>query len=343
MITIIKNLFRAELIKPIVEENFFIKKNILVSNKLYNLGKKNPNKTFYVIKKYFTPSGFFSNLTFVLDHFQFALRKGYIPIVDMKNFITIYNEKKMINKSYNAWEYYFNNLSKYKLDDVYKSKKVIFSSDKRLNKILLDKNHNLKKIIKKLVIKKNIKSEYRKLKNKIFKNNNKFLGVFVSGSLQKITRGHALPLPPKNFVYEVKKIFESNECDKILLVTEDNSYLQEFKKKFKNNLIYLNRPRSQINPFFSHNIHFETYSRKSHRYKLGKEILIDAMLLSNTPVFIGSISNVTRFVKIYSSLKQTTFDIETEINSHNRFFARWKWYLKLYFPLFFKKITYEIK
>ena len=130
---------------------------------------------------------------------------------------------------------------------------------------------------------------------------------------------------------------------KIFLVTEDIGYLEEFKKKFKNKLIYLNRPRSLINPFFSHNLHFESYSRKSHRYKLGKEILIDAMLLSNAPVFLGSISNVTRFVKIYSKVRQKTFDIVTEKNSYNKFLARWNWYLKVYLSFFFKKITYVIK
>jgi len=343
MYNFIKNLFRAETIKPVTKEIFFISKKKLMSNKIYNFGNKNPNKTFYVIKKFFSPNGFFSNLTFVLDHYKFALNKKYVPIVDMENFPTIYNEKEKINKSHNAWEYYFRQLSKYKLKDVYQSKRVIFSKDERLSRIHLDENNNIKKILKKLRIRKEIKLEYNKIKNKIFKKNIKILGVFVSGSLQKIVRGHALPLPPKIIIHEVAKIFNSYKCNKIFLVTEDISYLHKFKKKFNKKLIYLDRPRSKINPFFNHNKHFSSYCRKSHRYKLGKEILIDALLLSNSQVFIGSISNVTRFVKIYSSVQQKAFDIVTENNSYNRFLARWNWYLKFYLSFFFKKITYVIK
>ena len=343
MYNFIKNLLRAETIKPITKEVFFISKKKLISNKIYNFGNKNPNKTFYVIKKFFSPNGFFSNLTFVLDHYKFALNKKYVPIVDMENFPTIYNEKEKINKSHNAWEYYFRQLSKYKLKDVYQSKRVIFSKDERLSRIHLDENNNIKKYLKKLRIRKEIKLEYNKIKNKIFKKNIKILGVFVSGSLQKIVKGHALPLPPKIIIHEVAKIFNRYKCNKIFLVTEDISYLHKFKKIFNKKLIYLDRPRSKINPFFNHNKHFSSYCRKSHRYKLGKEILIDALLLSNSQVFIGSISNVPRFVKIYSSVQQKAFDIVTENNSYNRFLARWNWYLKVYLSFFFKKITYVIK
>lgn len=343
IIFFIKNLFRPEVIKPIVKEDFFIPKNKLVFNKLYKLGNKYPNKTFYVIKKYFAPNGFFSNLTFVISHYKFALSKKYIPIVDMKNFVTIYNEKKMIDKCYNAWEYYFEQLSEYKLEDVYNSKKVIFSGNEKLGKSNLDENYKLKKFVKKIKIKKKIYLEYSKLKKKIFKPGLKILGVLVTGTMQKIARGHALPLQPRTLVNEIEKIFNNHKCNKVFLVTEDNSYLRELKKKFHKKLIYLQRPRSTINPFFSHNLHFENYFRKFHRYKLGKEILIDALLLTNADVFVGSVSNVTRFVKIYSSVRQKTFDIVTENNSYNRFLARWNWYLRVYLPFFFKKISYVIK
>ena len=50
---------------------------------------------------------------------------GCIPIIDMKNFPTKYNVKNKIDKTYNAWEYYFEPLNNYKLKDIYKSKFVI--------------------------------------------------------------------------------------------------------------------------------------------------------------------------------------------------------------------------
>ena len=95
MLRIFKNLFRAELVKPLVVQDFFIK-NIKEEIK-YNLGSKNKNKIFYIIRRKFSPSGLFSNLTFVINNLLYANKKNYIPFVDMQNFPTIYNEKRKKN------------------------------------------------------------------------------------------------------------------------------------------------------------------------------------------------------------------------------------------------------
>ena len=75
---------------------------------LYNFGNRNKNKVFYVIRR--SPgAGMFSNFIYVLNHLEIAKRNNFIPIVDMENFTTIYNEKEKIDNTYNAWEYYFEN------------------------------------------------------------------------------------------------------------------------------------------------------------------------------------------------------------------------------------------
>ena len=51
----------------------------------------------------------FSNLSFVLNHIKIAKSLGAIPIVDMYNFPTIYNEKEKILNTYNSWEYFLSN------------------------------------------------------------------------------------------------------------------------------------------------------------------------------------------------------------------------------------------
>ena len=52
-----------------------------------------------------------------------------IPIIDMDNFPTKYNEKKFKSTS-NAWEYYFKPINNFKLEDVYNSKFVIIADGK---------------------------------------------------------------------------------------------------------------------------------------------------------------------------------------------------------------------
>ena len=65
----------------------------------------------------------FSNVNFIINHLLIAEKLNFVPIIDMQNFSTFYNENKQINKSYNAWDYYFKKINNYKIKEVYKSKK----------------------------------------------------------------------------------------------------------------------------------------------------------------------------------------------------------------------------
>ena len=82
-----------------------------------SFGELNKDKIFYVIKR--TPgTGMFSNITFILNHLKICQKHNFIPIIDMENFITIYNEEGKIKNNFNAWNYYFNNLSSYSSGDL---------------------------------------------------------------------------------------------------------------------------------------------------------------------------------------------------------------------------------
>ena len=140
----------------------------LNNSKILSFGELNKDKVFYIIKR--TPgTGLFSNVLYVLNHLKIAKKNKYIPFVDMENFITIYNERKKINGTKNAWEYYFKNLSNYKLKEIYQSKKVIFTDNKYHSNFVydLEKNKELMKLFKqKILINKNILNEYRSIKKK---------------------------------------------------------------------------------------------------------------------------------------------------------------------------------
>ena len=91
-------------------------------------GSLNPEKIFYVIKRS-SHAGIFSYLSFVLNHLVVAKRNNFIPVVDMCNYVSPYNEKNKINNTENSWEYFFNQVSSNNIDEVYKSKNVILSRD----------------------------------------------------------------------------------------------------------------------------------------------------------------------------------------------------------------------
>ena len=86
-----KNLLRKiiyqRFYKPIIS-----KKNLPKKFHIQSFGDLNKDKIFYVIQR--SPGvGLFSNLSFVLNHLKLAKSLGAIPIADMENFPTIYNEK----------------------------------------------------------------------------------------------------------------------------------------------------------------------------------------------------------------------------------------------------------
>ena len=87
----------------------------------------------------------------------------------MENFPTIYNEKNKINFTQNAWEYYFQNLNKYRLQDIYKSKNVYFTDSKFIRGMNLDTNsNNLRKNFKIIKIKKQLLKKEKIISIEIF-------------------------------------------------------------------------------------------------------------------------------------------------------------------------------
>ena len=151
MFNFLKNLYRAKLIDTIVEEKI----QNFIPKKKYTFGQLNKRKTFYIIRRKFNSSGIFSNIIFVLDHLKYAYIKNYIPVIDMENFPTVYNEKNLINKSKNSWDYYFKPISKYSLSNIYKSASVYFSNNSRITIREFNEDKKLQKIFfKKFYLKK---------------------------------------------------------------------------------------------------------------------------------------------------------------------------------------------
>ena len=326
--------------KKLIKKKFFLqtpdllfinKKNKINScmpNKIIKLGNKNKNKIFYVIKR--TPgTGLFSNVLFVLNHLNIAIKKKYIPIVDMQNFTTIYNEPKKINGNHNAWEYYFKNLSNYKLKDIYQSQKVIFTDNKYYSNFVYDLEKN-KKLInlfqKKIKVKKDILRDFKYFKKKI--DNEKVLGIHFRGTSYKRSPGHPFPSTKKQMGKIVDNFLKKKKFTKIFLATEEKDYLNFFIKRYGNKIIYLKDVyRSNKNDAF------KIYPRKNHRYKLGREIILETMLMSATNYFIFVNSNVSSASIAFNiNKRQKRVLIDNGYNSKNQFFAQWLWYFRKLLP-----------
>jgi len=343
-IKFIKNFFRAELATSLIKQNFFIKN--IEENQKYNLGPKNINKNFYIIRRKFSPSGLFSNLTFVLNNLLYAKKKNYIPFIDMQNFPTIYNEKKEISGTLNSWEYYFHQVTNYKLKDIYRSKNVFFSKDifkKNFSKDLfyLSKNKIINQIKKKIIKIKEKHLKEAKKKIRLFFSKKKILGVLIRGTTQKVAANHQLPINCAELIVVIKKILNKEKCERIFLVTEDLEYFNLLKNKFKDIIIFNKSNKFEARFFSIHSINEKKIN--NFRYCLGKEILIDMLMLANCDILLSSDSNVGGAAVFFKKKIKKLYLIESEKNSNNIFFARWLWYCKNYFPYLFGSIKYKIK
>ena len=293
-----------------------------------NFGNKNKRKYFYIIKRD-KGSGFFSNFYFVLNHLKIASKFNFIPFVDMKTFKTIYNEKKGLLKNINAWEYYFHQVSNFKIQEIYKSKNVFISNN------LLPKNTNfewdkdifLKKAFKKYI---RIKSNYIKESDNFAKNNfkKKTLGVHFRGTSYKTAKNNNFQPNVKIMLNLIEKIFIKYNYKKIFIITEEKKYLNSVLKKFKKKVVYYNSYRSYKNDAF------KIYPRKNHRYNLGKEALIETLIMSKCDGILSTTTNVTEAAKFLSKKKQNIHYVFLGTNSSNKYIAKFLWYIKSLLPQF---------
>jgi hypothetical protein len=301
--------------------------------KLINGGDLNKDKIFYVIQRFNGEGGLFSDLTFVVNHLKVANDYGFIPIVDMENFPRWYNEKKKIKQTFNSWNYYFKPVSKFSLEEVYKSKNIVLTLAKFYSdidfKYQIEESKDLKQIYKKYIeIDKKILRIVEILKKDLFQKN-KILGVHFRGTSYKYGK-NPYPATITQMKDKIHKIIKTDRYDKIFLVTEDIKHFDALKKEFNDKIIYLkNSYRS------TGKIAFSKYPRLNHRYKLGRDILIETCLLSYCDGYLDTEGNIRSAVLTMNfNLKQIRYIIDNGFNPGLPFIGNYIWYIKSILPSF---------
>ncbi len=327
---ILKKIFLMREYRPIVNlDNKFQKRRI------FNVigGNLNPDKIFYVIQRY-PGYGIFSNLTFVINHMKIALDMGFIPIVDMQNYSTIYNENKKIYNTFNSWEYYYEQLSPYSLEDVYNSKNIILTDNKFYSELDFSYNINEKEelieIFHKFIKVKKIKLKLiNYLKNKLFKGH-KILGVHFRGTGYKLAR-NPYPATINQMINIITKILKEENYDKIFLMTEDQTNFEKLVEYFGDKIIYLNTTvRGRTNQEV-----YDNYSRDRHRYKLGRDVLVETYLLSYCDGYFDIDTNPRTIAHVLNlNPKQKRYTIDNGFNHSWPIFnyLKYSWHLKNLLP-----------
>ncbi len=210
-------------------------------------GKKNGEKTFFVVRRREVYIGLFSYfMTFVYQVAK-AIEKGYIPVIDMQNSANMYLKKEQVGKV-NAWEYFFEQPYGYGLEDIKGSKNIIWGSGwveemfpyMDIN-YLLNTNGEMNRwkyiAHNYFRINLNIKEEIEKYLEPY--TNYRMLGVLCRGTdyTYNKPKGHAIQPSIEQMFIKIDEIKEIYMCDIIFLGTEDKSIYMAFKEKYEEKVI----------------------------------------------------------------------------------------------------------
>ena len=295
-------------------------------------GPLNQNTYFIIIRQESQGRGLFSLLSALICWVDFAKKNQLVPIIDFKNFKTVYNENDLINGTLNSFEYYFKPLNNYTLDEVYQSKNVYFSSNLFPENYgyPLTQDKDLFDIYKEhFVFTDQIQKYLDDLKIEF--SNIKMLGVHFRGKEMRTAGGHMYPPTFKQIKFAINKMLLFYNYQKIFVSSEDFNLIRILQKEYPGKIIYNKDYYRSI----SGNAYHE-YPREMHKFKLGREILADVIILSECDSFIYSISsNVPAFAHFLN--KDNYKRVINIINPYN--FNRFKiyllsWYIKRLFPSF---------
>lgn len=224
-------------------------------------GDKNKKETFYVIRTDSTQHwGIATTCFMVLNNIQYAVERGWIPVVDYQNyFLTGIQDEKDRGKE-NAWEYYFEQPDKrYSLGEVYQSKNVILGpvrgqpygslSRNDIKDILDDRYRELYCYTAKyLRIQPEILEKAEKIRQTLFGGvgSEKILGVGMRAGLYwgEATRSDSYARHPKGlnideYIELTQKYMKQFGCGYLFVSSDDRYYLERMKREFGERCLYM--------------------------------------------------------------------------------------------------------
>ena len=218
--------------------------------KKISCGERNPDKTFYVIYLPDKGSGFLANFHHVMLHIEIARARNWIPVVDMENYRTHYNEDEPINGTNNAWEYFFEQPENIGLAEVYQSRNVVLSLARHphyvqniykmsylKNNRKLKKYHNL--INKEMRFNAATEQYINEAWNDVRKNDGAILAVMSRGTDFRNLRlpGHSIQPDAALLLERAKRMMKEREIPYCYLKTEERSVFELFRTELGKNLL----------------------------------------------------------------------------------------------------------
>ncbi len=263
--------------------------------------------------------GFWSNFTVVLQGLEEADQRHLVPVVDMERYVTRYNEAEPVNGTMNAWEYYVEQptaltlaeaLTQDPLDSGGVVKGGLFFTGFALNAPAPDVLARGRELVRKYV---RLKPEIaRHLDSLLTKEAGaRCAGVHVRGTDQRHGGfpGHPVPAGPDAYLEQTVMLDKEYSFDRIFLATDEQETVSMFEREFGARLLTIpahRTPSDVVEANFSKDYTwlFGASERDRHHYRLGLEVLTDALLLSRCSHVVCGVSNVSRAAMFFAEETQ---------------------------------------
>lgn len=296
-----------------------------------SFGEENPDLTFYVIRPYYflqpnaliyrNVANLLTQYYYVLQKLSYALEKGYTPVVDWKNYgLMPHAENYPVNGTENSWEYYWTQPSNFTLDEVYRSKNVILSTQNigdfkyipqctmapPYDKYARDLAEKCPKYLKNVTLNEVTEKYVSKAQEELFPKDKRIMGVVLRGAAYghggTPYRSHPQQVGMDELKKSIWKRMEEWEMDYIFFVNEMQEMVDEMREEFGEKLIVLPRMRDTFerpmdgitkNPMYY----------DGNRYQTNLDYVTEVALLSRCDTLIGSMSSGMRTALIWNAQK----------------------------------------
>lgn len=224
----------------------------------HSYGEKNKDKTFFVIPAS-ERSGLYSNISLTLPVMQYAIRRGYVPVVDCKSIFCGMIQDLDKKGLENAWEYYYEQPGQVSIEEVFQSKKVIHYSReaydikkpawfKQIPVSDQDMQYWHRFIVNNLHLQKPIAERIEQAAEKLFAGKKKVLGVSVRAAFcamyllkSSLIEGHPRVPDCEDMIKIVENKMKEWGYEYIFLHIDDREYQQKFADYFGDKCLFWER------------------------------------------------------------------------------------------------------
>jgi hypothetical protein len=259
--------------------------------------------------------GFFANFFWILDGLSLADRNGWCPVVDMQQYKTRFNERRPVHGSTNAWEYYFEqpggiSLAEAETRDAQRHDGRLLgeffwtptdlADDPRVQGDLALRGRLL---IERYV---RVRPDITASVDAVLPDADatRTLGVHVRGTDMRRSEnpGHPIPPPARAYLDASLQIATDRSIDRVYLACDETETVDLFHDAFGSRLVVADAYRvSTTTPTGRGYDWWFGARRPLHRYRLGREVLVDALAMSRCAALLCGASNVALAATMFAT------------------------------------------